>query len=134
MPSAVHREIVANGQGWTAARDIQVALAEATWMEVRVPTAGPLLDRLRQRLDAGEAEALALGQQMGLPILLDEADARRVAKWENLSFFGSLGVLARGKAAGRIAAVAPILREMRAAGIRFGDELTAAFLRQVGES
>jgi predicted nucleic acid-binding protein len=46
-----------------------------------------------RRLHRGELEALALALARGLPVLLEDADARRVAKAAGLTFIGMGGLV-----------------------------------------
>jgi predicted nucleic acid-binding protein len=66
------------------------------WLEIRSP-----VDRsLRPSLHLGESQAISLAIEVRAPILLDDIDARRVAKTENLNVFGTIGVLELGAMAG----------------------------------
>lgn len=101
IPEAVRDELLrlSHPEG---AEAIRQALA-AGWLTVeRVPDR-QLLPVLMTRIDAGEAEALELARQTSADLLLiDDQDARQVAREESLPFTGLLGVLAEEKLGGRI--------------------------------
>lgn len=59
------------------------------WVEVRNVHAGELLDIL----DAGEAEAIRLAEQLQCAILIDESEGRKIARDRGLVVTGLLGVL-----------------------------------------
>jgi uncharacterized protein len=130
----VYRELVTNGQGWQEAAQVQGILSEATWMRVANIPPSALLHSLLQRLGAGEAEAIAFALQEVAPVLLDDLEARKIARGLGVEVIGSLGVLARSKKAGRIQAVKPIVEGMRGAGIYYSDLLLRRFLEDLDEA
>jgi len=65
------------------------------WAEIRNP-----LETESLGLDPGEEQAIALALELKAPVLLDEKDARRVAKDKGLRFIGTIGVLDRAAAKG----------------------------------
>ncbi len=134
VPCAVYDEIVTQGEGWIAAESAQACLRENTWMQVREVPQSPLLDELRSRLGAGEAEVIALASDSDCVALIDDRKARRIGEGLNLHVIGTFGVLARNKLEGRIAVVRPLIEGMRSAGIYFSDDLVKHFLRGVGEA
>jgi predicted nucleic acid-binding protein len=55
-------------------------VAGVEWVMVQRVRAGAIVHLLRPELDEGEAEAIALAQEVGAAlVLLDERDVRRVA-------------------------------------------------------
>lgn len=66
-----------------------------------------------------------MAQRPGAVALLDDGLARRMAQHLGVPFSGTLGVLLRAKAAGHIAAVAPIVDRLEALGFRL-DAMTRA--------
>jgi predicted nucleic acid-binding protein len=105
------------------------------WMRVVVAVGVTELSRLRESLDAGEAEAIIVAQEISADlILLDERRGRREAQSRGLTVTGVLGVLAAAKAAGLISACRPVLDSMvDHAGFWIGEELRARFLAGIGE-
>jgi len=106
------------------------------WLKVVKVEDLSLVQVLRQSLDWGEAEAVALALQTKvLWTLLDERDARRVAKGLKLKVTGVLGILLRGRREGKLPSVSEALRRLRSeAGFRISDRLFAELLKEAGES
>ena len=82
----------------------------------------------------GEAEAIALAQAIpNSTVLLDDAQARRVAERLAIRRIGTLGILRRAKKAGLILALKPYIQTMQNNGIYIRFSLVEAVLRDVGE-
>ncbi len=93
-----------------------------------------LVGKLNQRLGgSGEAEAIALACERRLPALLDELAGRRAATQWGVRAFGSLHILRLAKETGRVDRVRPLIDEIMAHGIYYGDELIEGFLRELRE-
>ena len=133
IPHAVQQEISATATLSHVKVPIEQAL-RAGWMELVSAPAGPTLSELRDRLGAGEAEAIALAVERRLPILMDDLPGRRSAADLSLIVTGTLGVLARSKYRGIIQEVKPRIQRLRNAGIFLSDELIERFLRETGEA
>jgi len=104
LPQAVWQEVVGTGAGQPGAKEV----ASASWLTVRKVANEPLVSLLRMELDAGEAEAIALFSEEPVEaILLDEKNARRVARQMGLPMLGTVGILIWAKQTGLI----PILKE-----------------------
>ncbi len=76
-------------------------IAEAGWLRVTRPRAAPTIEPMLLGLDAGEMEVLLLarGQQPAWA-LIDERQARRVARAMGLPVKGTLGLLLSAVLAG----------------------------------
>lgn len=82
--------------------------------------------------DSGPLIALAMDNP-GSTVLLDDAQARRVAERFGVDRIGTLGILRRAKKAGLLAAIKPHVEQLKASGIFMRQSLMDAVLRDVGE-
>ena len=86
-------------------------------------------------LDRGEAEVIALAQELNADlIIIDERLARRHAKRLNLTLTGTLGVLLKAKENNLTPSIAPLIQTLQNNGIRLGDAVVAEVLRLAGEN
>ena len=130
VPQQVWDEVVGTGEE----RLGSAAVAAASWIDVRTPAISSLTERLARILDAGEVAAIGLCHELRADLLLcDDLEARRVAAAEGIRVVGTLGLLVRGKRAGFLDAVGPILNAMLALGLRVSPELVEETLTLAGE-
>ena len=124
IPTAVWRETVVEGGGRPGAPETRSAHTSG-WIEVAAPAADTDTYRqLREALDAGEAEALALADQLQADlVLLDESAARQWAEELEIPKTGTVGVLLRAKREGLIDAVRPALNALRKTAFWIDDSL-----------
>jgi len=130
LPQAVWREVVETGADIPGSREV----ASASWLTRRAITNNALATLLRLELDEGEAEAISLYLEEPVEaILLDEKNARKVARRMGLPVLGTLGILIWAKKNGSI----PILREqldaLRLGKFRLSQLIYQEALNQVGE-
>lgn len=129
IPQKVWEEITVQGIGLPGA----LAISQLDWLIVEKPKS-ELLKPLAILLDPGEAEAIALAMSISDSIvLLDDAQARRVAERFGVNRIGTLGVLRRAKKAGLINAIKPYTVELQQNGIYMRQNLIDAVLQDVGE-
>jgi uncharacterized protein len=131
VPPAVWREVVAAGAG-RAGSDLAL---QAAWIRREpLPTEGVGALAL-SGLGPGEVEVIALALAMASPILviLDDERARRVAERSGLFVIGSAGVLLLAKDAGLVSSIAPVLADLRAAGLYLAETAAARILETAGE-
>lgn len=129
MPPAVREEITLHRREAPGA----AAIRQATWIEVEAPN-DLEVEPLAILLDRGEAEAIALAQRLpDATLLLDDARARRVAERLAIRRIGTVGLLRRGKIAGLIPAVKPLIEALMANGIYIHRLLIDAVLKDLGE-
>ncbi|NDJ17456.1 DUF3368 domain-containing protein [Myxacorys almedinensis] len=107
----------------------------ATWISVQIPTDVLLIDTLKNELDDGEAEAIALALQLKADrLLIDERLGRLVATQHGLNITGILGILRTAKVLGLISRVKPILDDLvQQAGFWVDQALYEQMLKDVGE-
>lgn len=82
------------------------------WIKVKKPDNTLLVYSLKLIMDSGEAEAIALASMMGKSIILDDKQARNIAKRMKLKVIGTVGILIKAKNAGIIHAVKPIIEDL----------------------
>ncbi|NER34713.1 MAG: DUF3368 domain-containing protein [Oscillatoria sp. SIO1A7] len=130
IPEAVYRETTQTS--FPNSQLILNAIAEE-WLQVEVIKGIP--DNISNLLDPGEREAIALALFNGeTRILLDEQEARKIAKSFELQVIGTLGILILAKKHQIISQVKPPLEQMRKeAQYWVSDSLVRQILEQVEE-
>ena len=116
-------------------RALTAALAEGA-IEPRSLAAGceNELARLSRVLDAGEASAILLAEQVQARFLLiDERRGRQVARVRGLPVVGVAGVLMAARRTGRLDSVGAVLRSLSQQHYRLSDALVHEVLRLAGE-
>ena len=101
VPPAVEEEfrLEEGRQGSSALREAM----EEGWLATEAPSDEPLIRTLRQDLDRGESEAIALAaEKKAGHVLLDEREGRRRARRIGLEVTGALGILARADREGEL--------------------------------
>ncbi|MBI5568243.1 MAG: DUF3368 domain-containing protein [Chloroflexi bacterium] len=130
MPPAVQAELLAGGAGRVGVTDVP----HAGWIRV-MPLRDPRrAELLLTDLDRGEAEVIALAQELAAAlVIIDERLARRHARRLGLNLTGTLGVLLRAKQQGLLPAVKPLIDQLRAGGIWLSDVLVTEALKLADE-
>jgi predicted nucleic acid-binding protein len=101
-----HQEIVDAGQGLPGAKEV----GAADWIHRKPSQNKFAVNLLRDRLDAGESEAIILAMETGAGLLLiDEARGRRVAEAKCLVTIGCLGCLVLAKQKALLEQVTPLM-------------------------
>lgn len=125
-----YEELVVKGRGRPGSGEVE----GSEWIlqtEVKDTRA---VEILRLELDAGEAEAIVLAQEIKADlVLLDESIAREIAKSLGLKVNGSIGILVRATKDGIVERLRPLLDELRAKGVWISGELYSEALRLSGE-
>jgi len=132
IPEAVWHEVVVKGVGQPGVDEIKAA----SWIKTQQVANRQLVQALRQELDAGEAEAIALTIETKAELLLmDERLGRETAHHLGLRYTGLIGVLIEAKHKGLISKVKPHLDALRdMAGFRVSDALYIRVLQDEGEA
>ena len=89
---------------------------------------------LELEVDIGEASAMALSKEkLGALLILDDLRARKLAEKLELSYTGTLGVIARARKEGVIKSVKPIIEKIRNTNFRFSEEVFITIIKTAGE-
>ena len=99
IPPAVWKEVVEQGGDRPGSHQV----SKADWINVHDLKNQDISRILKMELDEGESEAIALADELKADvILLDEKDARRIAKQLGLRVLGTVGILIWGKKVGKV--------------------------------
>jgi hypothetical protein len=131
IPEEVDREISIGG---STGLPTGLTPDHRVWIEVQ-PVSSPPSTALLARLDAGEAEVITLGLEMGASlVLIDEKRGLKIAREQGLNVLGSVGVLLLAKKKGLLSEVKPHLLEMYLKGISLSYSLIEWAIIQAGET
>ena len=87
-----------------------------------------------QKVDLGEAEAIALTQELSADLLLiDERIGRVIAARFGIKIIGLLGVVMEAKHRGLIREIKPLIDALTNVGFRIGNDLYERVLQAAGE-
>lgn len=133
IPLAVLEELRV-GEDLPGSQNVREAI-EGGWLRVEELKDRTLVQVLERDLDRGEAEAIALALKVKAEwVLLDEKEARGIAKDLGLKVTGILGILLRAWREGDLLS---LQREMEAlrekAGFRIGQALFIELVKESGE-
>ncbi|WP_235526264.1 DUF3368 domain-containing protein [Nostoc piscinale] len=129
LPPAVWDEVTVQGLGLPGS----LAVSQLTWLEIPTPDT-LILEPLSILVDREEAEAIALAQSIpDSTVLLDDAQARRVAERLGIRRIATLGILRKAKKAGLIVEVKVYIEQLCTNGIYIWPSLIDAVLKDVGE-
>jgi predicted nucleic acid-binding protein len=88
----------------------------------------------RTQLHEGEVEVMILAQEINADVvIIDDANAKKHAKYLDLPVTGTLGVLIKAKQKGYVKELKPILYRMVENGIYISQDLMELCLKQVEE-
>ncbi|BAA79229.2 conserved hypothetical protein [Aeropyrum pernix K1] len=94
-----------------------------------------LVSLFEEFVDTGEAEAIVLAFERNAGLLLmDDRDARNLAKKLGLQVMGTLGVIALAKYKGLTSKAKPIIDKLIESGFWISRRTLEEFLRKLGES
>ena len=130
IPDAVYRELSVKAESvckktvdrsldWIRVENIQNEMAKAMY---------------KTQLHEGEVEVMILSKEIAADVvIIDDANAKKHAKYLGLPVTGTLGVLIKAKQEGYVEALKPVLQQMIEHGIYISNSLVALCLKQVGE-
>jgi predicted nucleic acid-binding protein len=127
VPLAVYEEI-------TVKEKEKTAFSKAEWLKPVKAKKDNDYILLEELVDRGEAEAIILAKQLKLPLLVDDAKARKYALLLNVEVMGTLGLLKLAKNRGVIPSVKAVIKEMLAEGYYIDGRLITKLLTDVSES
>ena len=130
IPKGVLEELRV-GENLPGSKKILEAL-DAKWLQVEEVQDSAMLRILKRELDSGEAEAITLALETRAQwVLLDESEARRIAKDLGLKVTGVLGILLRACRQKRIPSLRKEMEHLREkSGFYIADHLFADLLKQ----
>ncbi len=110
IPPSVHTELLELAK---LGEDISMYLT-ADWIETKTPSDIGLIGKLLNKLDEGEAEAIALAKELGADyLLIDERRGYKIADEMGLAPIGLIGVLLKAKTETYVEKVMPIVDALR---------------------
>lgn len=128
IPKAVYDECVV--ASFKEANEIK----KSEWIIVKKIKNEDLKKALSIYLDDGEAEAITLAiEEKADLILLDDYDAREVARKYGLHITGVIGILLKAKYMKKIRRVKPYLEKLRGTGFWINDDLFLKILKEIKE-
>ncbi len=131
IPETVYQELTETEITVAGATEVQTL----DWIQTRQVSNRTLVEILRNELDGGEAEAIALAIELNADqVLIDERRGRMVAARSNLNYVGILGILIEAKGQELILEVKPLLDALiNRAGFWVTEPLYNRVLQLVGE-
>ena len=130
VPDAIYRECVVEGRE----RDDAAKIAKANWIRVRKIKDVNLKRALMMELDEGEAEAIVLALEESADlILLDDYEARRVARSFGLKVSGTIGILIKAKREGKIKSLKDEIEGLMKTGFWISRELFERIFKESDE-
>lgn len=104
------------------------------WVKIEKLKDRTIFNQLRQDLDPGEAEAIALAQELNSGLLIDEKKGRKIAQDMGLKITGIVGILITAKDLGLIPQIKPLLDDLQQkAGFYLSNPLRNHALMLAGE-
>lgn len=113
--------------------DTEMLCAHA-WIKIQKVKSRNDVELLLPVLDRGEAEVIILAKEIKADlVIIDELSARKIAAMMDLPIIGTVGLLMAAKERGIIQQIKPLLDEMIAKGIRYGDRFYRRIMKETGE-
>lgn len=130
IPEAVYRELSVKTES-TCKKAVDSSLS---WIRVEKIENQMAKSMYKTQLHDGEVEVMILSLEIGADVvIIDDANAKKHAKYLGLPVTGTLGILIKAKQEGYVYELKPILRQMAENGIYISPKLIEMCLKQVGE-
>lgn len=130
IPEAVYEELSIKTES-VCKKEVDNSL---DWIRVERIKNQMAKDMYKTQLHDGEVEVMILAKETSADVvIIDDANAKKYAKYLKLPVTGTLGVLLRAKQQGHIDRLEPILRQMIEKGIYISANLVEMCLKQAGE-
>ena len=131
IPKAVYRELSAKTES-ICKKAVDRSLE---WIRVENIKNQMAKTMYKTQLHDGEVEVMILSKEIAADVvIIDDANAKKHAKYLGLPVTGTLGVLIKAKREGHINELKPILHQMAENGIYISKSLIELCLKQVGEA
>jgi len=128
IPEAVYHEVVVEGGERSGAIEVK----KADWVKIVHIKNKRLANYLRQEIDVGEAEAIVLALELKADvILLDDADARMIARSMGLNIKGTIGVLLLAWRKGLLEDVEEKIKELMSKGYRLRSDIYLRIIEEI---
>ncbi|NPA16897.1 DUF3368 domain-containing protein [Persephonella sp.] len=122
IPEAVYYEVVEEGRDRAGANEVKSAVGK--WIEIEKVSNSDEVEALRAILDYGEAEVIALAQELKPDLLiLDNREPRIFAGHLNFEVIGTIGIIILAYEKGFIDNPYKKILELREKGFYIGDHL-----------
>jgi uncharacterized protein len=108
IPPAVAREC-----SQATAHHLPVAVSDIPRARILAPSNQVAVEELERHLQLAEAEAIALAEELGTELLIDELAGRRIATARGVALTGVVGLLVRAKQRHLIPQVIPLIERAR---------------------
>lgn len=131
IPEAVYRELSVKEES-VCKKTVDSSL---DWIRVDTIENQMAKTMYRTQLHDGEVEVMILAKEIAADVvIIDDANAKKHAKYLDLPVTGTLGVLIKAKQKGYIDELKPVLQRMVENGIYISQSLIELCLKQVGEA
>lgn len=113
----------------------QAVIDQMSWIQVITPHDFNLIKQLKQELDQGESESLALAIELNADfVIIDELKGRQKAQAMGIKVIGLLGTLLKAKQLGFIPFIKPVINQLiEEAGFHINPQLKAHILNLASE-
>ncbi len=128
IPQAVWNELIDTR---AENKEFFTQLRQKGFLQIQKVPFSPTLILLKREIDEGEAEAIQLALTLKADILLvDEKEARALARTHNLTMTGVLGILMRATREKKITSLKEEIQKLEQVGFRIHPELKQKILQQ----